>query len=463
MEILVVGIGYVGLVTGTCFAEMGHQVTCLDIDEQKIQNLKKNKIPFYEPGLEELVRRNQEANRLSFISNYAEGVKKKEVCFIAVGTPSNQDGSANTAFVQSAARSIAEHLDGYSVIANKSTVPVGYTQSIQKHIQAILDQREVKFSFDIVSNPEFLKEGSAINDCMKPDRVVIGCESERAAAILKDLYSSFTLNHDRILFMDLASAEMTKYASNSMLATRISLMNELAALCEKMGANINHVRIGMSADQRIGFHFLYAGAGYGGSCFPKDIRALIRSAQEKDCGVPLLKAVHEVNEKQKTVLGKKIFEYFSTKGGIKGKTLAIWGLSFKPNTDDTRSAPALELIQFLNEKGAILRLFDPLAMQNAKKVIGDKKHIHFCLSEYHAAEGGDAIVLVTEWKQFRFVNLKKILSKMKGNAFFDGRNQYQAEEMRAKGFRYFGIGIPPHSSDLLCELKTISKQEGAWR
>jgi len=345
------------------------------------------------------------------------------------------------------------------VIVNKSTVPVGCARHIQKQIQEILDERKVDISFDIVSNPEFLKEGSAISDCMKPDRVIIGCDSERGATILKKLYSSFTLNHDRILFMDLPSAEMTKYASNAMLATRISFMNELAGLCEKVGANINEVRIGMSSDQRIGFHFLYAGAGYGGSCFPKDIQALIATAKKQNHETPILEAVHEVNEKQKNVLSKKITEYFSKKGGVRGKTLAIWGLSFKPNTDDIRAAPALKLIDSLQRKGAILRLFDPLAMQNAKKVLGKKKNIHFCLSEYHAAQQTDAIVLVTEWKQFRFVNLKKILSKMKGNTFFDGRNQYKAREMAVKGFRYFGIGIPPMPFDLLQDLKAIGNKK----
>ena len=459
MEILVIGVGYVGLVTGTCFAEMGHQVTCLDIDKQKIQNLKNNVIPFYESGLEELVQRNQKAGRISFTTDYAEGVKKAEICFIAVGTPPNKDGSANISFVEAAARSIGEHLDHYCVIVNKSTVPVGCARHIQKQIQEILDERKVDISFDIASNPEFLKEGSAISDCMKPDRVIIGCDSERGATILKELYSSFTLNHDRILFMDLPSAEMTKYASNAMLATRISFMNELAGLCEKVGANINEVRIGMSSDQRIGFHFLYAGAGYGGSCFPKDIQALIASAEKQNHKTPILEAVHEVNERQKNVLSEKITEYFSKKGGVRGKTLAIWGLSFKPNTDDIRAAPALKLIESLHRKGAILRVFDPLAMQNAKKVLGKKKNIHFCLSEYHAAQKVDAIVLVTEWKQFRFVNLKTILSKMKGNAFFDGRNQYRAREMAVKGFRYFGIGIPPTPSDLLQDLKTISNKK----
>lgn len=454
MEILVIGVGYVGLVTGTCFAEMGHHVTCLDVDEQKIQSLKKNVIPFYEPGLEELVRRNQDAKRLTFTTDYAEGLKKAEACFIAVGTPPNEDGSADLSCIEAVAQSIGKHLDHYLVVVNKSTVPVGSARYIQNLIQKQLDKREVTVSFDIASNPEFLKEGSAISDSMKPDRIIIGSDSEKATTLLKELYSSFTLNHDRILIMDLPSAEMTKYASNAMLATRISFMNELAGLCEKLGANINDVRHGMSADTRIGYHFLYAGAGYGGSCFPKDIRALIAMANESGHESLILEAVHEINERQKNILSQKISDHFEKKGGIKGKTIAIWGLSFKPNTDDIREAPALKLIDSLHKKGAILRLFDPLALPKAKKLIGQKENIHFCLSEYHAAERADAIVLVTEWKQFRFVNLKTVLSKMKDNAFFDGRNQYKAREMAIKGFRYYGIGIPSLPTDLLQELKT---------
>ncbi|MCB1074465.1 MAG: UDP-glucose/GDP-mannose dehydrogenase family protein [Simkania sp.] len=454
MEILVIGVGYVGLVTGTCFAEMGHHVTCLDIDENKINGLKKNVIPFYEPGLEELVRRNQDAKRLSFTTDYALGLKNADVCFIAVGTPPHKDGSANLSFIEAVATSIGEYLDHSLVVVNKSTVPVGTARHIQKLIQQKLDERGVKVSFDIASNPEFLKEGSAISDSMKPDRIIIGSDSEKAINLLRELYSSFTLNHDRIHIMDLPSAEMTKYASNAMLATRISFMNELAALCEKLGANINDVRHGMSSDSRIGYHFLYAGAGYGGSCFPKDIRALIAMANQNGLDAPILEAVHNINERQKNVLSEKISDHFAKKGGVKGKTIAIWGLSFKPNTDDIREAPALKLIDSLLKNGAILRLFDPLALPKVKELLGHKINIHFCLSEYHAAEQADAIALVTEWKQFRFVNLKTVLSKMKGNAFFDGRNQYKAREMAIKGFRYYGIGIPKLSTDFLQDLKT---------
>ena len=457
MKILIIGVGYVGLVTGTCFAEMGHQVTCLDIDKEKVENLQNGKVPFYEPGLEELIKRNQKEGRLLFTTDYKKGLEKAEICFIAVGTPPLEDGSADLSFIESAADSIGKYLQNCCVIVNKSTVPVGSTLHIQNLIQKALDKRGSNIPFDIASNPEFLKEGSAISDCMKPDRVIIGSDSKRATLILKDLYSSFTLNHDRILIMDLPSAEMTKYASNAMLATRISFMNELAGLCEEVGANINNVRTGMSSDNRIGYHFLYAGAGYGGSCFPKDIQALIASANHLNYKTPILEAVHAVNENQKLVLSRKITDHFSKNGGVKGKTFAIWGLSFKPNTDDIREAPALKLIESLHREGAILRLFDPLAMKNAKKILGKKKNIHFCVSEYHAAEHADAIVLVTEWKQFRFVNLKTILFKMKGDAFFDGRNQYKPKEMVSKGFQYFGIGIPPFIADPLKELKKINK------
>ena len=313
----------------------------------------------------------------------------------------------------------------------------------------------------MVSCPEFLKEGSAIDDCMKPDRIIIGSDSEKATRILQHLYSSFTFNHDRIMVMDIASAELTKYASNAMLATRISFMNELSWMCEKVGANINTVRKGMSGDHRIGYHFLYAGAGYGGSCFPKDIRSLAALAQDLNCETPLLNAIEEINEKQKNRISKKISDYFSNKGSMRGKTIAIWGLSFKPNTDDMRDAPALTLIYSLIEKGANLRLYDPIAMGNAKKILENQAKIRFCVSEYQAAQSADAIVLVTEWKQFRFVNLKTILSKMRGNAFFDGRNQYHPKEMATKGFRYFGIGVPETQAALLNELRSIGTKKAS--
>jgi UDPglucose 6-dehydrogenase len=456
MNILVIGVGYVGLVTGTCFAEMGHQVICLDIDKEKIAKLQKRVVPFYEPGLQELLIRNQKAKRLIFTTSCREAIELSTVCFIAVGTPPCPDGSADISFIKMAARVIGEHLNSYKVIANKSTAPIGTVHMIQREIRTALEERGSSIPFDVVSNPEFLKEGSAVDDCLKPDRIIIGSDSEKATTLLKTLYSSFTLNHDRILVMDPKSAELTKYASNAMLATRISFMNELSGLCEKVGADIHQVRRGMSADHRIGYHFLYAGTGYGGSCFPKDIRALKTMAASHSCPTPILEAIEAINEKQKLVLFQKITKYFAKKGGIAEKTIAIWGLSFKPGTDDIREAPALTLIEALHNKGAILHLFDPVAMPNMKRMLKDKSRLHFCKDEYTAATNADAIALLTEWKQFRFLDLHKILKKMSGAAFFDGRNQYKAKEMSTLGFDYFGIGIPPLSSQLLKELRKLS-------
>jgi len=458
MEILVIGVGYVGLITGVCFAEMGHHVTCLDIDQEKIDSLKKGKVPFYEPGLNELVSKNSLAKRLDFTTNY-KAAKTKKVIFIAVGTPPQDNGTANLSYVEEAACSIAANLMDYTLIVNKSTVPVGTTRRLKQIIHAFLKTKKTHPSFDLISCPEFLKEGSAIDDCMKPDRIIIGSDSEKATSILKRLYSSFTLNHNRILIMDIESAELTKYASNAMLATRISFMNELSGICEKVGADIHQVRLGMSSDHRIGHHFLYAGAGYGGSCFPKDIRALCTLAQKLGCETSLLEAVDAVNEKQKKFLPKRISDYFRNKGGIKGKNFAIWGLSFKPNTDDMREAPSLPLIAFLLKKGATLRLYDPAAIGNAKKMLKGQKQIRFCLNEYQAAQDTDGIILMTEWKQFRFVNLKTVLTKMRGTAFFDGRNQYVPKEMALKGFHYIGIGVRQTPQNLLNQLRVTHRKK----
>lgn len=455
MKILVIGVGYVGLVTGTCFAEMGHHVTCIDIDQGKIDSLNNGKVPFYEPGLKDLIARNQGGKRLEFTTDYL-AVKNADLIFIAVGTPPKKNGEADLSFIESAANSIAKHLDHYTVIVNKSTVPVGTTRELKSIIR---NHATNDVPFDVVSCPEFLKEGCAIEDCMKPDRIVIGSDSEKATQILRRLYSSFTFNHDRILVMDIESAELTKYASNAMLATRISFMNELSGICEKVGANINQVRLGMSGDHRIGYHFLYAGAGYGGSCFPKDIRALCALAENNNVETPLLDAVNAVNENQKKKLSKRLSDYFAKKGGVKGKTIAIWGLSFKPNTDDMREAPSLTLIDSLLRKGANLRLYDPVAMDQAKQILKEKTKIRFCLNEYQAAQNADAIVLITEWKQFRFVNLKTVLTKMRGNAFFDGRNQYHAKEMAAKGFHYVGVGVPKTPTALIRELRSIGRKK----
>jgi UDPglucose 6-dehydrogenase len=442
MHILIVGTGYVGLVSGACFAEMGHTVTCLDIDAGKIQQLQQGLIPIYEPGLEELVKRNLKEKRLIFTTDYKRGVADADVCFIAVPTPPRNDGSCDTSYVEAAARSIAESMMGYKIIVNKSTVPVGTASLVAKTIQAGLEKRGVQIPFDVVSNPEFLKEGAAIQDCLKPDRIIIGADSAKALEMMKELYSAFTLSHDRIITMDVLSAEMTKYAANAMLATRISFMNEIAEICKKVGANVNEVRKGIGSDSRIGYSFLYPGVGYGGSCFPKDIRALISKAKEVGVDPAIMEAVDNVNNRQKKILGEKLVKYFSSRGGIRGKTIAVWGLSFKPDTDDMREAPSIEFIEQLLAQGAHLRLFDPVAIPNAQKLLRENAAITWCPNEIEAASGADAIALMTEWKQFRLVDFKPIKEKMRGFAFFDGRNQYRPVDMKARGFDYISIGAP---------------------
>lgn len=445
MNILMVGTGYVGLVSAACFAEMGHRVICLDIDRAKIALLNEGVIPIFEPGLKEIVERNTAAGRLSFTTDYASSVQKSAVCFLAVPTPSKEDGSCDLSYVFAAASEIARHSQEPKIIVNKSTVPVGTGKRVKALLDSVLQERGVDFSFDVVSNPEFLKEGCAIQDCMKPDRIILGVENAHSAKVMRDIYSSFTINRDRIFLMDILSAEMTKYAANAMLALRISFMNELAHLCEETGADIKQVRIGIGSDQRIGTQFLYAGAGFGGSCFPKDIRALSALARESGVETPILNSIEEVNARQKKLLGRKIFSYFSTQGGLQKKRIAIWGLAFKPDTDDIREAPALFLIQELLEQGAAVRAYDPAAMQNAQKHFGVRAELTFCKDEYEAAEGADAIVLVTEWKQFRFVNFAKIALHLKQKVLFDGRNQYSLAELYSHGFAYFGIGVPSSS------------------
>ncbi len=442
MQILMVGTGYVGLVTGACFAEMGHSVICLDIDEAKIKNLEEGIIPIYEPGLEEIVKRNIQQKRLRFTTSYAKGVAAAAVCFIAVPTPSRDDGSCDTSYVESAARMIGEQMTEYKVLVNKSTVPVGTAYLVADIVKQTQQKRGVSIPFDVVSNPEFLKEGAAVQDCLKPDRIIIGSDHPKPAEILKELYSAFTLSHDRILLMDTLSAEMTKYAANAMLATRISFMNEIADICKKVGANVNEVRKGIGSDSRIGYSFLYPGVGYGGSCFPKDIRALIAVAKKVGSEPLLLEAADAVNNRQKKVLSAKIKHYFSARGGVKGKTVAVWGLSFKPDTDDMREAPSLDFIEDLVKQGANLRVFDPIAMPNAKKILNNLPNITWCSDEFDAASGADAIALLTEWKQFRLVDFKPIRDRMKGIAIFDGRNQYKPSDMKTKGFDYIGIGVP---------------------
>lgn len=443
MNILVIGTGYVGLVTGTCFAEMGHKVICLDINQDKIAKLKKGKIPIYEPGLEELIKRNVANKRLEFTTDYTTAIKETSICFVAVSTPSKENNMADLSYVEAVATEIGRRIDSYYIIVNKSTVPVGTSKIVREIIQKELDKRNVDIEFDIASNPEFLKEGSAILDFMKPDRIVIGVEDIRVGTILKELYAAFNLNNDRVLLMDIASAEMTKYAANAMLASRISFMNEISAICERTGADITHVRRGVGSDRRIGSQFLYPGAGYGGSCFPKDIKALRMTAQLLDCPSLVLDAIEEVNNRQKHILCRKLMDYFAAEGGLENKVIAIWGLSFKPDTDDIREAPALILIEDLIGQGAKIQVYDPVAMENAKVLLkGHKKHITWCESEKDTVKGAHAIVLVTEWKQFRVVDFSELMPLMAGRVFVDGRNQYHIKDMLRLGFDYISVGRP---------------------
>jgi UDPglucose 6-dehydrogenase len=443
MKLLVIGTGYVGLVTGTCLAEMGHHVICLDINQDKIDLLKQGHIPIYEPGLEEMVKRNVKAHRLTFSTDYAASVAASLVCFITVDTPVSSDGHADMRYVHSVIKTLAEHITDYRVLILKSTVPVGTYKEAADIFRTTQRSLNLQANIDIVSNPEFLKEGNAVNDFMKPDRVIIGSESEKAISIMKEIYSPFMFSHERIIIMDNASAEMTKYAANTMLATRISFMNELAGLCELTGADINKVRKGIGADKRIGYSFLYAGPGFGGSCFPKDVKALQATGQSLGYPMKIIEAADEVNNRQKKVLGQKLNRYFASKGGLKGKTIAILGLSFKPDTDDMREAASLVLIQDLLKAGCHLQLFDPVAMDNAKKVLPPSPQITWCTDELTAVRGSNAIVLVTEWKQFRYLDFDQMKHSMKGHVFFDGRNQYNPHDVVKHGFDYIGIGQAP--------------------
>ena len=431
-----VGTGYVGLVSGTCFAEIGVDVTCFDIDKKKIDNLKSGIIPIYEPGLEKMVKRNIENKRLSFSTDLANNLKDVQVVFNAVGTPPDEDGSADLKYVLEVAKEVGQNMQDYLVFVTKSTVPIGTAKKVKNVIQKELDKRGVNIEFDIASNPEFLKEGSAVEDFLRPDRIVIGIESERAEKIMKRLYKPFVLNGHPILFMDVPSAEMTKYAANSMLATKISFMNDIANLCEIVGADISNVRRGIGSDSRIGNKFLYAGTGYGGSCFPKDVQALIRTSDENNYSLEILKAVEKVNNKQKSVLYNKLYNYY--KGDLKNKTIAIWGLSFKPNTDDMREAPALVLIEKLIQIGAKIKAYDPVAMEEAERIVGSK--IEYTKDKFEALVDADALLLVTEWNEFRVMNYKVMKKLMKKHVVFDGRNIYEHSEMKDNNFDYFGIG-----------------------
>jgi len=442
MQLVIIGTGYVGLVTGTCFAEMGHHVICLDINADKIAALQRGESPIYEPGLEEMIKRNIKAKRLSFTTDYSSAIPSANVCFIAVNTPMLADGQADISQVLSAAEMIGEHLTDDSIIVTKSTVPPGTTDQVNRVVAELLMERGVHLNIEVVSNPEFLKEGNAIQDFMKPDRVIVGVKSASAAAVMREIYAPFMLNHERLLVMDIISAELAKYASNAMLATRISFMNELAHLCEAVGADVNWIRKVMGADERIGNKFLYPGVGYGGSCLPKDVRALVAHANNMGVQLHLLKEVDETNIRQKNVMSKKLASYFSTRGGLLGKSIAILGLAFKPDTDDMREASSLTLIHQLLDQKCCLRLYDPIALNRAKELI-QSPWVTWCESEKEAAFEADALVLMTEWKQFRLLDFSALLSVMKGNAFFDGRNQYMPEEMARKGFDYFSIGRQP--------------------
>ncbi|MDD2286124.1 MAG: UDP-glucose/GDP-mannose dehydrogenase family protein [Paludibacter sp.] len=445
MNIAIVGTGYVGLVSGSCLADMGAQVSCVDIDQQKIENLNKGIIPIYEPGLEEVVARNVEAGRLQFTTDLTSVLDDVDIVFIAVGTPPGDDGSADLRFVKEVASTIGRHMNNYVLLVTKSTVPVGTAAMMKQIIHGELDKRRVDIPYDVASNPEFLKEGDAINDFMRPDRVVIGVESDRAKELLTRLYRPLMLNNFRVIFMDIPSAEMTKYAANAMLATRISFMNDIANLCELLGANVNMVRKGIAADQRIGSKFLYPGCGYGGSCFPKDVKAIINTAEQVGYEMKVLKAVEEVNTYQKTILFEKLNQYYNS--DLQGKTIALWGLSFKPNTDDMREATSLVLIELILKAGAKVRVFDPVAMEEAKIAVMRNlsylpmENIVFANDMYDAVLDADALLLVTEWKEFRMPAWAVVKRSMKHAYLIDGRNIYDLKELKEVGFDYEAIGM----------------------
>jgi UDPglucose 6-dehydrogenase len=444
MKISIVGSGYVGLVTGTCFSEVGLDVTCVDIDQEKIEKLKEGIVPIYEPGLDEMLHRNIKKGRLHFTTSIAEALEGCQVIFSAVGTPPGEDGSADLQYVLNVARECGKHMKDYLLVVTKSTVPVGTAAKVKMAIREELDKRGVKIEFDVASNPEFLKEGAAIDDFLRPDRIVVGLDSPRAEELMKSLYKPFTLNGHPVIFMDITSAEMTKYAANSMLATKISFMNDIANLCEIVGADINMVRKGIGSDSRIGNKFIYPGIGYGGSCFPKDVKALIRKATEQEYDLRVLKAVEAVNEDQKSIMFRKIKKYFG--GDLKGRQIGLWGLSFKPQTDDMREAPSLVLIRKFLEAGAGVKAYDPVAIDEARRILGDS--IQYARDQYDALTGADCLLLVTEWSEFKFPDFDIVRNLLKQPVVFDGRNIYDANEMKRKGFRYFCIGINTGSDQM---------------
>jgi UDPglucose 6-dehydrogenase len=438
MNITIFGTGYVGLVTGTCLAEVGNHVLCVDVDVHKVERLNHGELPIYEPGLDKLIERNRQAGRLAFTTQTAAGIAHGLCQFIAVGTPPDEDGSADLHYVLSVARSIGQYIPGYRIIVNKSTVPVGTADKVRDTIQGVLLGRGVDIEFDVVSNPEFLKEGAAIDDFMKPDRIVLGTDSSRATERLTELYAPFNRNRQRLVFMDVRSAELTKYAANALLATKISFMNELANLAERLGADIERVRLGIGADPRIGYAFIYPGCGYGGSCFPKDVQALERTAREVNYPAEILAAVERVNHRQKQRLFEKIKQHFE--GDVKGRTFALWGLAFKPNTDDMREAPSRNLIEALWAAGARVRAFDPAAMGEARRIYGERDDLLLCPSPEETLEGADGLVIVTEWHLFRSPDLALIKASLRQPLIFDGRNIYDPEILHQAGFNYYAIG-----------------------
>ena len=442
MRVSIFGTGYVGLVTGTCLAEVGHQVVCVDVDAAKVAGLRNGVIPIYEPGLEPMVKANHASGRLHFTTDAAEAIAHAEVVFIAVGTPPDEDGSADLQYVLAVARTIGRHLQRPLVVVDKSTVPVGTADRVRAAIAAELAAREAQVGFEVVSNPEFLKEGDAVADCMRPDRIVVGADSADAVAVMRRLYAPFNRNHDRFVVMDVRSAELTKYAANAMLATKISFMNEVANIAERVGADVEAVRKGIGSDPRIGWHFIYPGAGYGGSCFPKDVQALARTAQQHGYTAQLLEAVEAVNERQKGHLYELVQHHYDSgeDEGVRGKVFAVWGLAFKPNTDDMREASSRRLLEQLWEGGARVRAYDPEAMDEARRIFGERDDLVLCESAAAALDGADALVVVTEWKEFRIPDFARLHASLGDAVVFDGRNLYEPAEIEAAGLAYYGIG-----------------------
>lgn len=440
MKISVIGTGYVGLVTGTCLADYGNDVYCVDVDEKKIKKLKEGIIPIYEPELEGMVHENYGSGRLRFTTDMKEALDNSEICFIAVGTPMGEDGSADLQYVLSVAKSIGKNMEHHMYIIDKSTVPVGTAKKVRQTVQKELDDRNLNLSFDVISNPEFLKEGTAVSDCSRPDRVVIGTDNDNAARIMKQLYTPLVKNTEAMIFMDIASAEMTKYTANAMLATKISFMNEISNVCEKVGADINKVRLGIGSDHRIGYQFIYAGCGYGGSCFPKDVQALIKTSHDFGYETEILKAVEAVNAKQKLVIPSKVIQRFGE--NLEGKIFAVWGLAFKPNTDDMRMSAAITIINELTKRGAKIKAYDPKAEKEAKECyLKDNQNVEYCESKYTTLIDAEAMIMITEWKEFRQPDFGEIKHRLKNPIIFDGRNQYDEEQLENLGFEYYQIGV----------------------